>query len=134
MPSNLRGNGVQAYSAAGSDLAGLHESDGHITAADIYERVQARYPHVNKSTVYWTLELMKGLRLVVESDLGGDRLYYHHAKKRHHHHLICKRCGRIIDLDEAVLAPLKELLASKYNFLPEIKHVAVFGHCLNCRE
>ncbi len=81
----------------------LHESDGHITAADIYERVKAKYPHVNKSTVYRTLELMKELKLVTETDLGGDRLCYHHAEKGHHHHLVCQRCGRVIDLDEAAL-------------------------------
>ena len=112
----------------------LHESDEHITAADIYKRVQARYPHVNKSTVYRTLELMKDLELVTETDLGGDRLCYHHAEKGHHHHLICQRCGRVIDLDEAALASFQELLTSNYNFLPEIRHLAIFGRCLNCRE
>jgi Fur family ferric uptake transcriptional regulator len=112
----------------------LHESDEHITAADICERVQARYPHINKSTVYQTLELMKQLRLVTETDLGGDRLCYHHAEKGYHHHLICQRYGRVTDLDEAALTPLKELLTSKYNFIPEIRHLAIFGRCLNCRE
>ena len=111
----------------------LHESDGHITAADIFERAKAKYPHVNKSTVYRTLELMKELKLVTETNLGGDRLCYHHAEKGHHHHLVCQRCGRIIDLDEAALEPLKELLTSKYNFLPEIRHLAIFGRCLNCQ-
>jgi len=112
----------------------LHESGRHITAADIYGRVKAKYPRVNKSTVYRTLELMKELRLVTETDLGGDRLCYHHVEKGHHHHLVCERCGRVIDLDETVLAPLKELLTSKYNFLPEIRHLAIFGYCLNCQE
>jgi Fur family ferric uptake transcriptional regulator len=111
----------------------LPESDEHITAADICGRVQARYPHANKSTVYRTLELMKELRLVTETDLGGNRLCYHHAEKGHHHHLICEKCGRVTDLDEAALAPLKELLTSKYNFLPEIRHLAIFGRCLNCQ-
>ena len=111
----------------------LHESGGHITAADIYERVKAKYPHINKSTVYRTLELMKELKLVTETDLGGDRLCYHHAEKGHHHHLVCQRCGRIIDLDEAALEPLKELLVSNYSFIPEIRHLAIFGRCLRCQ-
>jgi len=112
----------------------LHQSDGHITAADIYQKVQARYPHVNKSTVYRTLELLKELRLVTETDLGSGRLCYHHAERGHHHHLICQRCGRVVDLDEAVLTPLKELLTSQYSFIPEIRHLAIFGYCLNCEE
>jgi Fur family ferric uptake transcriptional regulator len=59
---------------------------------------------------------------------------YHHAEKGHHHHLICEKCGRVTDLDEAALIPLKELLTSRYNFLPGIRHLAIFGHCSNCQE
>ena len=112
----------------------LHESEGHITAADIYERVRKTYPRVNKSTVYRTLELLKKLGLVTETDLGDNQLYYHHTEKGHHHHLICQKCGRIIDLDETVLVTLKERLTRQYNFIPEINHIAIFGRCLNCRE
>ena len=115
-------------------LETLHQVDGHITAEEIYGRVQAKYPEINKSTVYRTLELLKKLELVAETDLGGDRLYYHHIEKGHHHHLMCRRCGKVIDADEGILAPLKELLIRKYHFLPEISHLAIFGHCINCRE
>ena len=130
----LKENGYKLTPQRVAVLQVLHESDGHITAADIYKRVKAKYPHVNKSTVYRTLELMKQLKLVTETDLGGDRLYYHHAEKGHHHHLVCQSCGRIIDLDEAALTPLKELLISKYSFIPEIRHLAIFGRCLSCKE
>jgi len=112
----------------------LHSSEGHITATDIFQRVRKVSPKVNKSTVYRTLELLKGLGLVTETDFGGSQLYYHHAEKGHHHHLICQKCGRTIDLDEAILASLQESLVSKYNFVPEIKHMAIFGHCLACQE
>jgi len=112
----------------------LHEYEGHITAADIYDRVKRVFPRVNKSTVYRTLELLKKLELVTETDFGGNQLYYHHAEKGHHHHLVCQKCGRTIDLDEAILASLRELLVSKYRFVPEIKHMAIFGRCLNCTE
>jgi len=112
----------------------LHQYEGHITAADIYDRVKRIFPRVNKSTVYRTLELLKKLELVTETDFGGNQLYYHHAEKGHHHHLVCQKCGRTIDLDEAILASLRELLVSKYRFVPEIKHMAIFGRCLKCPE
>ena len=115
-------------------LETLHDSDGHITAEEIYDYVRAKCPGINKSTVYRTLELLKKLNLVVETNLGGDRLCYHHAEKGHHHHLICQRCGRVFDVEEEVLAPLEELLISKYGFLPNIKHLAIFGHCLDCQK
>lgn len=111
----------------------LHETEEHITAPEIYARVRAKYPGINKSTVYRTLELLKEMGLVAETELGGESLYYHHTEKGHHHHLVCQRCGEVIDLDETLLSPLKNALRQKYNFEADLKHLAIFGHCLRCK-
>lgn len=115
-------------------LAAINSSDDHISAEEIYAQVVARYPYVNISTVYRTLELLKGLGLVTETDLGEGRVRYHPVDKGHHHHLVCQECGAIIDLDESVLAPLKSLLLQEYGFVADLKHLAIFGHHLNCRK
>jgi len=114
-------------------LEALHQAEGHITAPEIYGRVRANYPWVNKSTIYRTLELLKELDLVTETELGGDKLYYHHADKGHHHHLVCQKCGRTIDLDENLLTPLEDTLRRKYHFQADLRHLAIHGHCLRCQ-
>jgi Fur family ferric uptake transcriptional regulator len=114
-------------------LEALHQAEGHITAPEIYGHVRAKYPWVNKSTIYRTLELLKELDLVTETELGGDKLYYHHADKGHHHHLVCQKCGRTIDLDENLFTPLEDTLRRKYHFQAEMKHLAIQGHCLRCK-
>ena len=111
----------------------LHEAEEHITAPEIYARVRVKYPGINKSTVYRTLELLKEMNLVAEAELGGERLYYHHAEKGHHHHLVCQRCGKIIDLDENLLFPLRDALRQQYRFEADLRHLALFGHCLRCK-
>jgi len=110
----------------------LHRSEKHITPEEIHKQVSARYPEVNKSTVYRTLELLKKLNLVDETDLGGNKLYYHHAEHGHHHHLICQKCGRALEVDETVFEPIKKVLMEKYGFDPDIRHLAIFGHCSRC--
>ena len=114
-------------------LAAIKNSDDHISAEEIYAQVTAKYPHVNISTVYRTLELLKRLGLVTETDLGGGRVRYHPADKGHHHHLVCQRCGAIIDIDESTLARLQDVLLARYNFSASLRHVAIFGLCENCR-
>ncbi len=111
----------------------LHEAEEHITAPEIYARVRVKYPGINKSTVYRTLELLKEMDLVAETELGGERLYYHHAEKGRHHHLVCQRCGKIIDLDENLLFPLRDALRQEYRFEADLRHLALFGHCLRCK-
>jgi Fur family ferric uptake transcriptional regulator len=115
-------------------LSAIHGSDHHISAEEIYEQVHGKYPHVNISTVYRTLELLKELGLVTETDLGGGKLRYHSVENGHHHHLICRKCGRIVELDEAVLKPVEGTILRKYGFKPDLSHLAVFGHCLECQR
>jgi Fur family ferric uptake transcriptional regulator len=110
----------------------LHRAEKHITPEEIYEEARAKYPEVNKSTIYRTLELLERLGLVDEADLGGDKLHYQHAEKGHHHHLICQRCGRVFDVDEAVLDSLKESLTRDHRFVPDMRHMGIFGYCLTC--
>ncbi|GAF68513.1 unnamed protein product [marine sediment metagenome] len=115
-------------------LSAIENSDNHISAEEIYAQVMAKYPNVNISTVYRTLELLKELRLVTETDLGGGRVRYHPAERGHHHHLVCKECGAIIDLDELVLSPVKDVLLQEYEFIADLRHLAIFGRCINCRK
>src|SRR4030042_3262804 len=76
----------------------IAESTDHISAEDIYERIKPRYPHINISTIYRTLELLKQLGLVTVTDMGDGRITYHYADKGHHPHLICHRCGDKLEL------------------------------------
>ena len=115
-------------------LSAIENSDNHISAEEIYAQIVAKYPNVNISTVYRTLELLKRLGLVTETDLGEGRVRYHPAEKGHHHHLVCRECGVIIDLDESVLAPLKSTLFHEYRFDADLRHLAILGRCLNCQK
>ena len=115
-------------------LSAIENSDNHISAEEIYAQVVAQYPRVNISTVYRTLELLKQLGLVTETDLGEGKVRYHPAEKGHHHHLVCTECGAIIDLDESLLSPLKSALLREYKFSADLRHLAIFGRCANCSK
>lgn len=114
-------------------LTALQSSEDHISAEEIYAQVHAKYPQVNISTVYRTLELLKSLGMVTETDMGEGRVRYHYAEKGHHHHLICEKCGAIIEVDESLFSPLKRTLLKDYQFKANISHVAIFGRCAKCQ-
>ena len=115
-------------------LSAIENSNDHISAEEIYAQVVAKYSHVNISTVYRTLELLNRLGLVTETDLGGGRVRYHPAGKGHHHHLVCQECGKVIDLDETVLYPLKKVLLRDYKFSADLRHLGIFGRCADCSK
>ena len=113
-------------------IAAIEHSDGHISAEEIYAQVVSKYPHVNISTVYRTLELLKQLGLVTDTDFGEGRVRYHPVGKGHHHHLVCQECGATVDLGETVLTPLKDVLLREYGFSADLRHLAIFGRCGKC--
>lgn len=114
-------------------VSAIENSSDHISAEEIYAQVAAKFPNVNISTVYRTLELLTRLGLVTETVLGGGRVRYHPVEKGHHHHLVCQECGAIIDLDESVLSPLKSALLREYGFMADLTHLAILGRCTKCR-
>ena len=115
-------------------LSAMESSRDHISAEDIYAQVVAKYPHVNISTVYRTLELLKKLGMVYEINLGEGRIRYHTEGSGHHHHLVCQGCGKVIDIEEATLSSLKDILLRQYGFSADLRHVGIFGLCDSCRS
>ena len=130
----LREKGYRLTPQRAMILSAIENSNHHISAEEIYAQVSAKYPQVNISTVYRTLELLKRLGLVYEIDLGEGRIRYHSESKGHHHHLVCQKCGAIIDIDESTLARLEDVLLHRYNFSAQLRHMAIFGLCENCRK
>ena len=115
-------------------LSAIENSDDHISAEEIYAQVVAKYPNINISTVYRTLELLEELGLVTETDLGEGRVRYHPVEQGNHHHLVCRECGAIIDLDEALLSSPESTLLKEYEFSADLRHLAIFGRCVNCSK
>ena len=113
-------------------IEALHNANRHISAEEIYKHLHKRYPYANISTVYRTLELLEELDLVTETDFGEGRVRYHVAEKGHHHHLICRSCGKIMDLEESRLHPLEDTLLKKHGFAADLRHLAITGKCRDC--
>lgn len=111
----------------------LHSARNHISAEEIFELVRAKYPYANISTIYRTLELLTELGLAAEIKLGDGVTRYHARENSRHHHLVCTVCGKIIDLPEQELAPLKDVVEKNHKFKADINHLAIFGLCSECR-
>ncbi|MGE0058971.1 MAG: Fur family transcriptional regulator [Dehalococcoidia bacterium] len=114
-------------------LTALRNSQGHVTASQILEKVKASYPYVDASTVYRTLAAAKELRLVSETNLGtGDNLFEWIGSERHHH-LICRSCGSVAFLEERYVDELAERLEQETGFDADLEHLALFGTCEACK-
>ena len=113
-------------------LGAIEGASGHVSAEEIFQNIRQRYSGLNISTVYRTLELLKETGMVTETDMGDGCVRFHSIGHEHHHHIICSKCGKVVDLDESMLAPVTVMLKEKYGFHADLKHLAIFGRCKDC--
>jgi Fur family ferric uptake transcriptional regulator len=105
----------------------------HTTANEIYERVHATTPAINRATVYRTLAFFCDLQVVVSAEIDGQTVY-EIAAPTPHHHLICRQCSHVTTLANHHLDPLVQHLVEEYRFQPEINHLTISGLCAACQE
>jgi Fur family ferric uptake transcriptional regulator len=115
-------------------LQALCELKGHAGAEAVYDRVILHRRDVDLSTVYRTLDTLHNAGIVSRTDLGRGCAEYEIIGEQPHHHLVCQHCGRMIELDDAYLAPIAENIRQDFDFDPISSHFAIFGTCQVCRE
>lgn len=110
------------------------QSTRHVTAEEIHAYIKERFPQINLSTVHRTLELLVELGLVTHVHFADHIARYHPVDLGQHHHLICRSCGGIWEMEDAMIHPLNQLLQERYGFEADLNHLAIFGLCRACRE
>jgi Fur family ferric uptake transcriptional regulator len=130
----LRASGQRVTSQRLLILSAFAQPGEHLTADEVYSRVEPLVPALNRSTVYRTLELFRDIGLISETDLGGGVRHFELLGGARHHHLICQECGLMSEMDDALVEPLRAAVHERYGFHPGIDHMAVFGLCAYCAE
>ena len=107
-------------------------SEGHPSAAQLYERIKVQFTTMSQATVYKTLALLKEMNQVLEIDLRDDSRY-DGIRPQPHPHLICMKCNKIVDgevsLDQEAIRKLEQV--SGYTILrPQI---TLYGLCPDCK-
>ncbi len=108
-------------------------SDGHPSAARLYEQIKVQFPTMSLATVYKTLDLLKELGEVLEIGLRDDS-HYDGNKPYPHPHLICTKCQKIMDgeLDTAVEAIVQEV-EQNFGFQIQKHQLDFYGICPDCQ-
>ncbi|MGQ9466817.1 MAG: Fur family transcriptional regulator [Anaerolineae bacterium] len=112
----------------------IANSGRHMTAEEVLDVVRQKTEAVNIATVYRTLDLLVEQGLATRIDLGEGRVVYATIQHGAHIHLICRRCGRVLEADASLLAPLTTALQEQYHFFCDTTHLALTGLCEDCRR
>ena len=116
----------------------LRDADGFRTAQEVFDEVRRRGGHVGLTTVYRHLNLLaeNGSADVVHRADGesqyrlcGDPAESNAVGDHHHHHVVCRECGRSVEVSGPEVEAWADRVASEAGYT-EVSHtLEVFGLC-----
>jgi Fur family transcriptional regulator, ferric uptake regulator len=127
----LAERGMRRTAARQAILEELFAAEGHVTAETLAVAVRRRFPSVDVSTVYRTLDVLEELEIVDHVHLAHGPAVYHLAEDDHQH-LVCEACGRIEELPSDRLRPFLSMLKGEFGFDVPRRHFAIVGLCAAC--
>lgn len=112
-------------------LKNLQSRRDHPTADMVYESVQVEEPNISLGTVYRNLSFLaeNGQILKISTGIGPDHF---DGFTEAHNHFVCRKCGRVLDLD--YVADEKIIADASKNFNGEIEgyDLQFYGTCEDC--
>lgn len=132
----LKEKGLKLTPQRRSVLNTILENTGkHLSAEEIYDLVKISYPEIGLATVYRTMQVLDELGLVYKHNFDDGRTRYEITQNEdhQHHHLVCKKCGKVIEVEEDLLEQLEQQVEKKYDFSITDHKVKFLGFCNKCK-
>src|SRR5262245_47678187 len=124
-------NGLQVTAQRLAVLRAVSD-EPHRTADDIERVVRAEIGAISRQAVYDALGTLSDKGLVRRIQPAGSPTRYEDRVGDNHHHLICRTCGRAVDVDCAVGDPPCLTAADDAGFEIDEAEVIFWGRCPEC--
>jgi Fur family transcriptional regulator, stress-responsive regulator len=129
----LRERGIQVTAQRLAVLRAV-SNQPHITADAIAEVVRMEIGAISLQSVYDALGLLVSERLIRRIQPSGSPARYEDRVGDNHHHLICRVCGRVVDVDCAAGAAPCLTPSDDRGYEIDEAEVAYWGRCPDCLD
>jgi len=106
----------------------------HISADEVAEVVRGEIGAISLQSVYDALGVLVAEGLLRRIQPAGSPARFEDRVGDNHHHLICRVCGRVVDVDCAVGSAPCLSAADDKGYEIEEADVAYWGRCPDCRK
>jgi Fur family ferric uptake transcriptional regulator len=127
----LRQHGVKVTAQRLAVLRAL-SARPHVTADDVFEAVKAEIGAISRQAVYDALGILADKELIRRIQPAGSAARYEDRVGDNHHHLICRTCGRLVDVDCAVGDTPCLTAADAAGYEVDEAEVIYWGRCPEC--
>ena len=110
----------------------LEHTEDFTSAQTVHARLRESGEGVGLATVYRALQSMveAGTVDVLRTDDG--EAVYRACSNHHHHHLVCRQCGKTVEVEGPAVEAWADQVASEHGFTGVTHSLEIFGICADC--
>jgi Fur family ferric uptake transcriptional regulator len=110
----------------------LQSCDDFRSAQEIHDLLRRNRENVGLSTVYRTLQALADNGDVDMLRTEDGEAVYRRCSTTHHHHLVCRSCGRTVEVEGPTVERWSRSVASEHGFTDVSHTLEIFGTCPAC--
>ena len=110
----------------------LGTTKGFVSAQELHLKLKNAGSTIGLATVYRALA---DLAIQNEADSLQSKdgeLLYRACGTSHHHHLICRKCGKTVEIEADKVEAWADEVAKEHGFTKPSHTIDIFGDCGNC--
>jgi Fur family transcriptional regulator, ferric uptake regulator len=130
--SDSPGIGVRSTRQRSAVIVALDEIDDFRSSQELHDYLRHKGENVGLSTVYRTLTALAAANevdVIVRED--GESVY-RKCSGSHHHHLVCRTCGRTVEVEGPAVERWADSVAREHGFTAVNHTLELFGLCAEC--
>lgn len=129
----LREAGYKLTNARLTILNVLEEHGGHMTSAEVLEKVDQAAPEIGRASIFRALDLFTRLSIIRPTYINDSSTpTYVLLPGGHHHHIICTNCARVIEFEDCHLDRLEQELEARFRVKLTGHLLEFYGLCIDC--
>lgn len=102
------------------------------TAQEIHASLHAAGDKIGLATVYRTLQAMVDEDIVDQLRTDDGEQIFRRCSTGHHHHLVCRDCGRTVEVEGPAVERWADRVAVEHGFTDVSHTLELFGRCTEC--
>ncbi|HRW18095.1 MAG TPA: Fur family transcriptional regulator [Dermatophilaceae bacterium] len=113
-------------------LEALQSGADFVSAQDLHARMREQGTTIGLATVYRALTTLAADGAVDSLRTDDGQSVYRQCSSGHHHHLVCRVCGRTVEVDGPAVETWAERVSAQHGYR-DVRHtLEIVGTCPTC--
>ena len=112
----------------------LSEAIGFVSAQQLHLVLKNHGSSIGLATVYRALNELSASGEADSLQSSDGELLYRACGEGHHHHLICRNCGKTVEIEADRVESWADEVAKSHGFSSPSHTIDIFGTCSACQK